>query len=58
MTILKETIQNKHIGFACKYVETSLFPWPIRLMRDGPQNWECAEGNLGNSVSSALQDDG
>ena len=24
MTILKETIQNKHIVFACKYVETSL----------------------------------
>lgn len=38
-------MQNKHIIFACKYVETwAYFPWTIRLMRDGPQNWECTEG--------------
>lgn len=45
MGVLKENMQNKHIIFACKYVETwAYFPWTIRLMRDGPQSWERTEG--------------
>lgn len=43
MGILKESMQNKQITLAYKYVDLCIFP----LVHQTDERWECTEGNSG-----------